>query len=502
MIHEQASPSALRLGRPLGLTHAKITHRGYLTPYMEQRNKAERNLQIVLKQVAGEPENAYAHFNLGQTYSLLGKDFSEEAEKAYLQSLALLQQQQVSLDVIYYTTLYVNFVELYRSVGQVEKGLKLVGEALGKFPGVPDLLYLKGQLLLDSERYHEAIQAFQLCKSLKGQLIAGGSDTSIPTYKSSKALGKVYLSLNQDELAKRHLLEASEEVDRPDFELQTLLGLASMKLGDHATALNCFILATELDSENAMAWFNMGLVAYRRKEYALAYEAWLKSHELDPTPERALNLGMVLMRLQRCQEAENLLEQELESDPAFASAWLQLGMARLGAGNTQGAREAWEMLLEIPDLKEAVRAEVEALRVFCRLLAEEGPVTIPASTARPEVLLAAWEAAIDLLFDSGRYAEAERVLEALKHVSVPGLNLRVGYQLVGFGLLDEAIAFLLKACEEDPQNALVYEVLGDVTRDLGHAEDAQVMYQTALTLKPRQANLRLKLQQLRDSMKD
>ena len=67
-IHEQITPSLSRLGARFKNLDITIEHLGYNLPPEDIEAKIKRNLKFLEEQVAAEPDNWYALFQLGQTY--------------------------------------------------------------------------------------------------------------------------------------------------------------------------------------------------------------------------------------------------------------------------------------------------------------------------------------------------------------------------------------------------------------------------------------------------
>lgn len=492
IIHEQALPSAQRTGLPVQNCRARIVHRGYLAQHVEERGKYHRNLEILKKQVEIEPEEPYVHFNLGQTYKLLGQ--MEEAAKAYRRSLDLLNEKKASLTTAYWPQLYFSFIDLYRLQKEYERALEVAEEALANYPNFPDILFTKGYVLLEMGRHQEAIQAFEACRAYKGVIFASGNDPSVPTYKSSQALGTAYSRMGQHRVAKQHFLRALDEWERPNAELFTNLGVVHLQLGELQEAFDFFLKAVEIDPHHAQAWLNIGFICQQRGQHAEAHAARQKAYELEPDAN-GLVFGTSLLHLKKYPEAEALFAEETKLRPGETAAWIYLGLARLCLGRTEEARAAWETLATAAELEAAQHEDGKALLSMIDLLAGDAEKVAAAThDARHGEL---WVMVLNHLLVAERYAEVERALAALQAVSVSGLALALGRMLAQFGLHEEALGFLLKAREEAPESPEVYTLLGEAAEDSGNLEDAQVMYQMALSLDPKLVMVRQRLGRLR-----
>lgn len=72
-IHEQITPAIQKQNGRFALLDVEIEHLGYnLSPEVMQA-KVQRNLESLIQQVKDEPDNAYARFQLGQTYIIAGE---------------------------------------------------------------------------------------------------------------------------------------------------------------------------------------------------------------------------------------------------------------------------------------------------------------------------------------------------------------------------------------------------------------------------------------------
>lgn len=493
IIHEQAMPAAKRTGLPVQNARVRILHRGYLDQYLTQRDKYQRNLDMLLRQVAEEPENAYAFFNLGQTYKLRA-EFTEAA-RAYETSLELLINQQAPNTTAYWPQLYFSFIDLYRVTKEYETGLKLSDEALARFPNFPDILFTKGYILLELERFDEAIQAFQDCRTSKGVVYAAGNDPSVPTYKSSQALGAAYSRKGQHAQAKRHYLEALQEWDHPNAELFTNLGVVHLQLGELKPALQYFVKAIEINEANAQAWSNIGYICQQLGQPDEALAAREKAYGISPE-ENAFAYGTALLHARRYEDAERIFAEQTTSSPEYAPGWTYLALIKLCLGKRDEARGVWDQLRHATEFDAQVHADARAFVVFCDLL-EGNEFKLDEALQLTKRDGELWVLALGHLMLAERYVDVERALGLLQRCDVPELHLQLGRMLLQHGLAEEAMGALLTAREKTPEATEVYVLLGEAAEAMANLEDAQVMYQMALSLDPKLVAVRQRLGRLR-----
>lgn len=485
LIHEEASFSAEATGLPLGVSDIKVTHRGYLNQVVEARDKGRRNLDILLKQLENEPANPYVHFQLGKTYWIMGR--YDKAEQAYLQSLKLLEEQKAATNLGYRSTVYAGLVGTYLELKAYDKAVSQADAGLVDYPKSPDLHFLRGRALLELGRLQEAVQAFQTCRGLKDQRILASHDPSTSGYKAAYAMGLAYSRMGQATQAIASFETAAEEAGFPHSEIQACLGLAHMMRGDLPAAMPCLIAATEIDDKNFQAWFNLGLICESYGEHEEAHAAFSRAHDLrsdDAATTR--HLARTLIRLQRSAEAESLLRASLDRAPAANQERALLGVVLFCNDQVTEAKEVWSRLGE---------AEAAPLLALIGLIAGESP-TLPAAPDARTAWSEAWIMVFESLLRAERYAEVEAILSAVPSVGLPGLATGMGRLLNRYGLIDEAMAFLIKAQESNTQDAEIYLLLGDLAQEAGSPEDARVMYQTALGIKPQLVEARRKLARL------
>jgi tetratricopeptide (TPR) repeat protein len=139
----------------------------------------------------------------------------------------------------------------------------------------------------------------------------------------------------------------------------------------YATAVKGLLHAIELDPRFMKAWDNLGLVydsLGRFDEAIRSYEEAIRINDEQKTksPWPSLNLGLLLTRLDRIEEAETRFRESLACDPGFAQAHYQLGLVLEKKGRVAEA---------LPALEEAARldpASAEAQYARARLYRRAG----------------------------------------------------------------------------------------------------------------------------------
>lgn len=73
VVHEQITPSILRLGEKIIPTNLRIEHLGYGQNLELIKEKCYRNVALLREQLKRNPNDAYTRFQLGNTFSVLGE---------------------------------------------------------------------------------------------------------------------------------------------------------------------------------------------------------------------------------------------------------------------------------------------------------------------------------------------------------------------------------------------------------------------------------------------
>jgi tetratricopeptide (TPR) repeat protein len=157
VIHETVIPAITAVGerddRPIGVTDVVLLeHVGYEG---EQTRKHLRNLPLLRRQVVLTPENLFVWHHLARV--LRGLGFDAEAERALVSAVEVARAKPGvdPLGVLAYSDLIAVHMEAGRPVRP------LLAEARGRYPDNWVLAGLEGRLLIDEERYEEAVALFE-----------------------------------------------------------------------------------------------------------------------------------------------------------------------------------------------------------------------------------------------------------------------------------------------------------------------------------------------------
>lgn len=110
---------------------------------------------------------------------------------------------------------------------------------------------------------------------------------------------------------------------------------------DQAIAL--YEQAIQVDPWLAIAYTNLGNIAFRRQEVEEAERRYLKALEVDNRqPEAQYNLGYLMLERGCPEESIEFFLGALAADPQFADAYFNLAMAYEQSGHPDKARPLWQ----------------------------------------------------------------------------------------------------------------------------------------------------------------
>jgi tetratricopeptide (TPR) repeat protein len=354
--------------------------------------EAEKLLERALKR---QPNYTDALYNLARTRDDMGR--TSEAFEGYLKVLQLNPT---------YAEAYSNAGLVLMEVGNIERAARFFRKAIKFDARFTDAYANLGVALYRAGHFEGALKPL-------GRAIELEPDNA----RYRLYLAELYEKTGQLDEAVESLLHAASL--RPeDAAIHSSLGVVYLRRNEPILAVESLGRAVALRPKDAGDWFRLGLAWKARRDYARAHIAYEKAaslgwtgprgvldfelgiclNSLDRTAEaqkfydKALkangedveflnSAALNLMRLERLDEAQKLLEQAVEVDPLEPASHFNLGHVLSGKGR-----------------------DVEAAESFRRGLDED----------RKDVYPTLWLA--HALMRADRWAEAQLVLnEAVKH---------------------------------------------------------------------------------------
>ncbi len=149
------APSTPRAAAARASSGIEIHHYGYLEPTSRAKEKTDRNMAIVMEEVARKPLDSFTLFNAGVEFQRVGR--MEEALDYFTRSFRELN----SLKAYYASLLLRNIVATLHSLERWDEALDVLADALQAYPDFTDLHYLQGQVHTARREYRAATKSFR-----------------------------------------------------------------------------------------------------------------------------------------------------------------------------------------------------------------------------------------------------------------------------------------------------------------------------------------------------
>jgi len=357
-IHEQNLRSLQALGYHYAYTPGLIVdHFGYAAEIMDLRNKHERFIRMLTREVEECPDEALRHFhlfNLGNAYYTRG---DMENAAAYLRLAAM----KPDLKEEFTSTLFTELATALQRLDRAEEGLAVCEEADAIGLRQSGVEFARGYCLLHLLRYAEAEKAFR-CALLFGesmQPMSHTGDRGVSSYKAAYGLALALVGQDRYDEALTSCDEALQ-VQEGFLEAQYLRAVALRRLGrqlecrialdallqrhpDHDEARKdlCAVLCDLGDFEQACRNLEIS-VRSDRDSYELhamlamccerigrvnrACEVYERLHQLAPnSAEVCVNMGRALAASGFEEDALACFTEAITLSPDYENAYFNAG---------------------------------------------------------------------------------------------------------------------------------------------------------------------------------
>ena len=338
-VHEQISPSLIRLGVGFEATDVRVVHTGYTTPEVV-REKQERYLRILERWLEAHPEAYIVRSHVATTYYIWG-----DLDRSIKEYERILNESDCRKDrnLVIETTSLLHLGRSWMRKDDHEKALPYLLEAqkLDDQYAVTNLTL--GECYTRMGRSKAALEALERARASEDQVTFASNDPRAMKYsirffsgQNLEALGKwneaaeqyrqaaaqdpsktgalgalstIYRKLDRKDEAIEALEEALRR-DPDDPKHRFNRGTYYLDAGDEAEAERWFRRALEVDPDMPEPYLNLGFIARRRRDFESAEALYRKAAERDPDSYEPLaNLGHLLLDQERYEEAGDLFSR-------------------------------------------------------------------------------------------------------------------------------------------------------------------------------------------------
>jgi glycosyltransferase involved in cell wall biosynthesis len=317
-IHEQIAASILRKwpGAVFRLTDAKIFHYGYRHDIVLEKNKLQRNMELLERAVLEEPNNGFHRYNLGVEFLRAGMP-----EKA-LEAFRFVKKQE-GFERLSYAHLVVKYeVRSLLSLNRWDESVDAATEGTVQFADYPDMYHYWSLSLAQNGQLRLAAHAAEKALQLGAAPPHYHTEDGIGTYRTSYMLGR----LKEAQLDTKGVIHAYITSLRHHSSLMPPLYRLCryLRIAGEADRLAA-ILAAQLVCHNEEAVLKVAEVI-SESGCELAAMEWVKWHAAQHGDEQRRRLMAWIERAGGVREAER--DQETVQKP-IGEADLYLEMCQL-----------------------------------------------------------------------------------------------------------------------------------------------------------------------------
>ena len=179
-IHEQLIPLDTNSSIASNSVEIEVNHIGYRADVIGRKDKANRNLSILMKELLNNPDDPYIHYHLGKTYTM-AKDYTNACN--FFNS-ALQFPLNFNYEYVF---------KLVESYGYALLNSNRYGEALQiekysvYYNAIPEYNFLMGLIYMNNAKFSMAVDRFSKCINAKDSRLEG-----INSYLPNYNIGVIY----------------------------------------------------------------------------------------------------------------------------------------------------------------------------------------------------------------------------------------------------------------------------------------------------------------------
>lgn len=157
-IHEQIKGGLEDENRPEAskVESIRIYHYGYINKTVQAKNKRNRNMSIIQKELDKAPDNSFMLFNMGTEYYAMSN--FQEALNYYKKSY-----ENFDPKFVISAKLILRMVSCYEFLGNTDEEFKLIDEGLKYYPSFTDLEFKRANILYNKKNYSLAVDSLNKC---------------------------------------------------------------------------------------------------------------------------------------------------------------------------------------------------------------------------------------------------------------------------------------------------------------------------------------------------
>lgn len=464
-----------------------IIHYGYLDGEVHTKNKKDRNLGIIQKELEAHPHNRLLRYHFG--VELFRAQRYTEAAQVFTQAA-----NGIDPNTIYLPKLLRYLVLSHQAAGQLQQALETALLGLKFFPDYADLHYYAGLVQMDLKQYGAAEKSLQQAVSMPEQPPQYASFGGMRGFRAYYQLGKIANAFLQFEEALKYYILSLR--DNPQFTpaLESIVQILRPHKYPQDTKESLDKICEFCTPQaNRM----IGELYFRHGAYALALEHFERMTELEhitehPSENEAEQLlpseirlwkAICLIQVGRHLEALRLLQEFPAASPLYPLAELNKLLSFWLQGKPQKVRALYQELVSL-GLAEDTRT---VLSLFLR---RPKPSPSPKKQRDTHAFtlgsdgLALLADIIQRLLALQEVERADFLLAQIQPASLASKNVELARLYYDYDQESRAKDLLAQHLSLFPDDAEAHFLLAEIYHDSGNYPESEQHYRYAVEVNP------------------
>lgn len=486
-IHEQIVDVILENNRQARYQIAEdvvILHYGYLNEQITEKDKKNRNINIIKQELENAPHNQLLRYHYG--VELFRADRLAEAVEEFTQAA-----EGIDPNTVYFPKLLRYIILSYYGLKDYDQAASVSKQALNLFPNYADLYYYRGLIEVDRKNYAQAYELFQQALTMPEQPTYYASFSGTKGFRAYYQLGRMAEEFYNEEKALKYYILSLR--DNPNFVL-ALSAIVQILNPRENSEYTKAALEKIFEFCTPEANILMGKICFAEPAYELALDYFSKVDQTCLDSYTAVLKAICLIQQRRFLEALRILEAISPEDAQYPLAKLNKILCFWIEKNRSKVRSLTEELFAM-HLSLETGAVVGIIRDSLYkttsspvvILGDEGMALVKNIMLR----------ALDL--DECQLAEA--LLDRIDQSTLREYALAVGKIFSQYGYYDQGQSYVALYLEQQPECAEANFQMAEILQQKELLTEASLYYHQALATDPQEPRYYVKLIKLYKKMR-
>ena len=420
-IHEQIIPGDEdKNKKPIfGVADIKFYHYGYLSETVNNKNKRERNMNIIGKILKEDPNNTFMLYNMGIEYSAKG-DYSEALKylkKAY---------KNFNTSIGFGPKLILKMISCNEMLQEFDECLSLIEEGLKNYPDCTDYEFYRANILYRQKKYSSAIESAKKCISMGESPILLREVSGVSTYRPYYLLGVIYSNIGDYDGAYKCYDEAiklNPKLTDAIFKISEVMSVKKMSTDEVQQKLESYF-----DNINEEINLLLSKVFYIQNKFDIAYDYAEKAETFN---ENLLNIyfykGLYLFYLKNYKDALKNLSKIKDGKNYNNSVYCSI-LCELFIENYEEVDKLLKITEEFNEPEERI-----VYRTFISIIKEEQYITLADNKENSKKFIKPIFNLLEVLLRSNSFNEFKKAIQLLNLIDDDNIFMLLGKLYYKYG---------------------------------------------------------------------